>query len=131
MPMAGKYLLDTNIIIAIFKSDAAVIRQLRVAEEIFIPCIAIGELHYGALNSVKVQRNLNEVQAFAAIAQVLSCDQLSGEIYGQIKSELKAQGNPIPENDIWIAAIAKQHGLILVTRDQHFQKVDGLAIEIW
>jgi tRNA(fMet)-specific endonuclease VapC len=63
-----------------------------------------------------VQRNLREVQGFAAIAQVLPCDQLTAEIYGQVKSELKAKGNPIPENDLWIAAIARQYSLTLHPR---------------
>jgi tRNA(fMet)-specific endonuclease VapC len=129
--MAGKHLLDTNIIIAIFKRDANVLQQLGGADEIFIPAIAIGELYYGAHNSTQFQRNLREIQAFAAIAQVVPCDQLTAEIYGQVKSELKAKGNPIPENDLWIAAIARQYSLTLVTRDQHFQKIAGLPIEIW
>ena len=51
--------------------------------------------------------------------------------YGQIKNNLRAKGRPIPENDIWIAALAKQYGLTLVTRDGHFGEVDGLAIEAW
>ncbi len=129
--MAGKYLLDTNIIIAIFKRDAQVLQQLGGADEIFIPVIAIGELYYGAHNSAQVPRNLREIQAFAAVAQALVCDQLTAEIYGQVKSELKAKGNPIPENDVWIASIARQHSLTLVTRDQHFQKVSGLVVETW
>lgn len=129
--MAGKHLLDTNIIIAIFKRDANVIQQIGLAADTFVPAVAIGELFYGAHNSAHVKRNLREVQEFAAQAQVLNCDQLTAEVYGQIKTELKASGNPIPENDIWIAAIARQHGLILVTRDQHFQKVNGLTIESW
>lgn len=129
--MAGKYLLDTNIIIAIFKQDANVLQKLATATEIFVPITAIGELYYGARHSAQVQRNMNEVQAFAAQAQILGCDLLTAELYGQIKNDLKTQGFPIPENDLWIAAIARQHGLIVVTRDQHFQKVNGLTVESW
>lgn len=129
--MAGRYLLDTNIVIALFKQDAKVLQQLALAEEILIPTMVIGELFYGAHHSARVQRNLNEVQAFAALAPVLACDLMTAEVYGQIKNELKAKGNPIPENDIWIAATARQHGLTLVTRDLHFQKIDRLPIETW
>ncbi|MBN1284239.1 MAG: PIN domain-containing protein [Anaerolineae bacterium] len=50
---------------------------------------------------------------------------------GEIKNELQAKGRPIPENDIWIAAIAKQHDLTLATRDAHFGAVDGLQTETW
>lgn len=129
--MSGKFLLDTNIIIAIFKNDAKVIQRLRSAVEVFIPTVAIGELFYGAQHSPNVQKNLAEVQTFAAHSNVLPCDLLTAEMYGQVKNELKRKGNPIPENDIWIAAIAQQHGLTLVSRDQHFLQVSELLIEAW
>ena len=51
--------------------------------------------------------------------------------YGEIKESLRAKGRPIPENDIWIAAIAFQYQLSLVTRDQHFSEIKGLAIKTW
>jgi len=62
---------------------------------------------------------------------VLACDQATAREYGQIKARLRAKGRPLPENDIWIAAIARLHGLTLVTRDQHFREVEGLAWEAW
>jgi tRNA(fMet)-specific endonuclease VapC len=48
-----------------------------------------------------------------------------------LNQELRVKGQPIPENDIWVAAIALQHRLTLVTRDEHFKQVDGLAVETW
>ena len=51
--------------------------------------------------------------------------------YGTIKNELRRKGRPIPENDIWIAATAIEHALVLVTRDDHFRETDGLEIEAW
>lgn len=129
--MAGKHLLDTNIIIALFKRDASVLRHLSGTTETFVPIISIGELFFGAQHSAHVQRNLQEAQAFAAQSLILNCDLLTAETYGQIKNELKVLGSPIPENDIWIAAIARQHGLIVVSRDQHFHKVHGLSLESW
>ena len=51
--------------------------------------------------------------------------------YGEIKSALQAEGRLIPENDIWIAAIAQQHDLTLVTRDEHFKEVKHLKVEVW
>jgi tRNA(fMet)-specific endonuclease VapC len=61
----------------------------------------------------------------------LECDATTANYYGQIKKELKEKGNPIPENDIWIAAIAKQHELELVSRDKHFEKIDNLKVTKW
>jgi tRNA(fMet)-specific endonuclease VapC len=53
------------------------------------------------------------------------------QYYGAIKNHLRAKGRPIPENDIWIATAAKQHQLTLVTRDGHFQAIEGLLVEQW
>ncbi|RLB16513.1 MAG: VapC toxin family PIN domain ribonuclease, partial [Deltaproteobacteria bacterium] len=51
--------------------------------------------------------------------------------YAKIKNALREKGRPIPENDIWIAAIAVQYNLTLVSRDDHFKRIDGLHTEIW
>ena len=51
--------------------------------------------------------------------------------YGRLKNDLWAKGRPLPENDIWIAAVASHHNLILATRDRHFREVEGLAIAMW
>jgi len=48
-----------------------------------------------------------------------------------VRDRLRLKGRPIPENDIWIAAVALQHGLPLATRDDHFNEVDGLRVENW
>jgi len=48
-----------------------------------------------------------------------------------VKNALLAKGRPIPENDVWIAALARQHDLVLVTRDEHFAEVDGLTLARW
>jgi tRNA(fMet)-specific endonuclease VapC len=129
--MSGKHLLDTNIIIAIFRSDAKVIQQLASSPDTYVPVIALGELYFGAEHSSNVQRNLAQVRAFAAQSKVLLCDPATAEVYGQVKNELKLQGHPIPENDVWIAALAKQHGLTVVSRDQHFLQVTGLSVAVW
>ena len=54
----------------------------------------------------------------------------TASLYGTIKANLRKKGKPIPENDIWIAAIAMQHDLTLLTRDRHFEAVDGLRLKI-
>jgi len=54
---------------------------------------------------------------------------MTSQLYGMIKNELKSMGSPIPENDIWIAAMSMQHGLTLVSRDAHFHGIDGLQVE--
>jgi tRNA(fMet)-specific endonuclease VapC len=129
--MTGKVLLDTNIVIALFADEASVKQQLTIIGEIFIPSIVLGELYYGARKSARAEQNIARIDEFAAGNTVLLCDTTTARQYGVIKAQLRAKGKPIPENDIWIAAIAEQHQLTLVTRDSHFQHVDGLVIEQW
>jgi tRNA(fMet)-specific endonuclease VapC len=129
--MNGRYLLDTNIIIALFADEAVVKVSFRGAAEIFVPSIALGELYYGAHKSKRSIENLARIENFAQQSVVLSCNQEASRSYGKIKHQLRKKGRPIPENDIWIAAIALQHDLTLVTRDVHFQEVEGLKIEAW
>lgn len=97
----------------------------------FVPAIVLGELYYGAYKSTRVTENLLKIDEFATTGTILVSDKRTAREYGEIKSRLRAKGRPIPENDIWIAAIAKQHVLTLVTRDAHFGEVDGLAVEGW
>ncbi len=130
-PMSGRYLLDTNIIIALFADDTAVKEKLAGAEETFVPSIAIGELCYGARKSVRVQENLTRIDEFAASSVVLGCNGDTARRYGEIKNTLRMKGRPIPENDIWIAAIAFQHDLTLVTRDEHFNEIESLKVVTW
>ena len=129
--MNGRYLLDTNIVIAIFANDTKVIQPLQKAQEISIPSIVLGELFYGARNSLQITENLARIEAFYKTNVVLVCDAATAAIYGQVKAELKRMGTPIPENDIWIAAIASQYALTLVSRDKHFENIKNIQSERW
>lgn len=127
--MNGRFLLDTNIIIALFAEDPIVHKWIANAEEVFIPCISIGELYFGAYKSLKIQENRARIDEFASSNTVLVCNTETAKRYGDIKNRLKEKGQLIPENDIWIAAIAQQYALILVTKDAHFNIVEDLHIE--
>lgn len=129
--MSGRYLLDTSIIIALFADDASVKEQLVQGGEIFVPSIAVGELYYGAWKSARARENVARVDDFAAGNVVLECNSETARRYGEVKNALRAKGRPIPENDIWIAAIALQHDLTLVTRDTHFDGIAGLKMAVW
>ena len=129
--MAGRHLLDTNIVIALFKNDDSVRSKIANSAEVFVPPIVLGELFYGAKHAGDVARHMRQVQDFARASTVLLCDVSTAEVYGEIKHELKLKGRPIPENDIWVAAVAKQHGLTVVSRDRHFTEVGTLQLEQW
>lgn len=129
--MNGKYLLDTNIVIALFARESVVYQQLAKADEAFVPSIVIGELYFGAYKSGRINENIARIEEFASSNTILEVDSLTAREYGRIISSLRAKGKPIPENDIWIAATAIQYGLTLVTRDKHFEEVGQLVVEAW
>ncbi len=128
--MSGKALVDTNVVIALFAGDPNASRYLNKCSELFLCVPVLGELWYGALASTRVQENLHRVETFAKTVLVLPCDSGTTVCYGEIKLGLRRKGRPIPNNDIWIAAIASQHRLKVVSRDSHFTEVDGLDVEI-
>lgn len=131
MPPAGRYLLDTNILIALLAAEPSITTALRAAGMVFIPSIALGELFYGAENSGRPAQNTQAIVALSALAAVLPCGIDTARRYGQLKSYLKARGTPIPENDIWIAALAVEHELTLVTRDAHFGALPEVRTVAW
>jgi len=129
--MSGRLLLDTDIIIGLFAQDESVQERLAHASETFVPAIVLGELYYGARKSANAAANLAKIDKLAARAAVLACDADTAREYGRVKDQLRAKGRPVPENDIWIAAIALQHRLTLVSRDAHFAEIEGLSVERW
>jgi len=111
----GRFLPDTNIVIALLEGDATVLSNLDRASEVFIPAVVLGELFFGAAKLGRPSENTAKVERFAAGRAVVSCDLDVAREYGRLKQRLKEKGRPLPENDIWIAAAAKHHGMVLVT----------------
>jgi tRNA(fMet)-specific endonuclease VapC len=129
--MPGRYLFDTNAVIALFADDSDVLARLEAAQEVFVLIIVLGELHYGARRSGRVERNLARLVTFTTGSVMLNCDDITARYYGEIKDGLRRDGRPIPENDIWIAAVASQHNLTVLTRDTHLAGLPGVAVEGW
>ncbi len=129
--MAGSdRLLDTVIIVRYLNNDASITQKM-AGITVYVSAITVGELYWGAYNSGQVQSNLATINNFIPTVTVLDCDSDTANWYGQIKRQLRVKGRPIPENDTWIAATAMQYGLVLATRDAHFNEVDKLTIEMW
>jgi tRNA(fMet)-specific endonuclease VapC len=129
--MAGKRLLDTNVVIAILAHEDESIRRVSEAQEVYLSATVLGELEFGARNSGRVEENLGRIREFAGTVTVLQVDETTAEMYGAIRHVLRRAGQPIPDNDAWIAATAMQHDLTLVTRDAHFHAVEHVRIEHW
>jgi tRNA(fMet)-specific endonuclease VapC len=128
--MSGK-LLDSNAVIALQRGEASLLTLLKPDVEWYIPAVALGELYYGAYNSGRAADNLRALAEVEQKVAILGNDAVTAQLYGEIRHTLKVKGRPTPDNDIWIAATALQHGLILVTRDAHFNEVDRLPLESW
>jgi tRNA(fMet)-specific endonuclease VapC len=126
-----RFLLDTNVVIAIQKQDRSMTRRITPEMELYLPSIALGELFLGAHRSRRVHQNLLEAKLLARTYTVVPCNTGTAEAYGSLHAYLLNKGRPIPDNDIWIAAIAHQRGFTLITRDTHFQYIDFLSLLIW
>ncbi len=130
MPGPGDRLLDTSIVVDHLRGVSGVAERLEAIPTLYVSVVALGELYLGAKRSAKPDYNLGQIDEFAALCIVLPCDDGTARAYGSVKYTLQTQGTPIPENDIWIAATAIQHGLPLVTRDSHFTSVAGLSLDL-
>jgi tRNA(fMet)-specific endonuclease VapC len=128
--MSGNCLLDTNIIIALMDGDRKVRLQTK-SRSLYIPVIVIGELYYGAISSNRPQVSQKKLDAFLESITAIDCDSGTAWHFGHVKSQLRAKGRMIPDNDVWIAALSHQYDLTLVSRDQHFAEIDPLAWEQW
>jgi tRNA(fMet)-specific endonuclease VapC len=127
----NNYLLDTNIIIDLLKGQQSIADEINKSKQVYTPVFALGELYLGAENSNRKKYHINQITDFLKIAPVLNTSDNTAIIYGNIKSFLKRKGTPIPENDIWIAALAMEHKLPIVTRDNHFKNLPDIKMIVW
>jgi tRNA(fMet)-specific endonuclease VapC len=127
----GRYLLDTNIVTALNRGEIAVQERIAAASEIKLPSIVLGELYHGAFNSPHAIETVRQIDLIAANYSILFVDVSTARHYGEIKTQLRREGRPIPENDLWIAALGKQTSATIATRDQHFLNIPGVNTEVW
>ena len=131
MNTAGSVLLDTNVVVAHFRNDPGLTARLGATLAVYVPWVVLGELHYGALRAQRREAQQALIRDFLQTGILLLPDENTSERYGQVKAELAVMGRLIPDNDIWIAAMARQFDLPLVTRDEHFAAVPGLTTLAW
>jgi predicted nucleic acid-binding protein len=124
-------MLDTNALSAWADADRGLLRVLPKDRLWRLPVVALGEFLFGIRRSrerAKLERWIVEVKTTCVL---VSIDADTADHYADIREELRAAATPIPENDIWIAALSRQHQLALATRDGHFDKVRGLTRVAW
>ena len=131
MNAPGSVLLDTNVVVAYFRGEQALHSRFAGAVPLHLPWVVLGELYYGAQRAKRRQEQLAHILDLLTYAVVLFPDHDTTSVYGQVKAELAQTGKPIPDNDLWIAAMARQHALPLATRDAHFAQVPGVETLSW
>ena len=120
-------LVDTSVVVDLFEGDQTVAMVLGQYTPVYVPVVVLAELLSGARRSQRVAENVERIEVFAAKNQVLPCDSTTADHYADIANQLRARGKPIPQNDMWIAAVARQHGLPVASRDGHFDEVEALV----
>ncbi len=129
------YLLDTNHasgLMAGAEPLSSLVRQAQAAGDSFgLSITVLGELYYAVFASRRQEENLQRLHALAASLPLWPFDESAAETFGRIRAEQRVIGRPIPPLDVQIAAVARVHGLVLLTADRHFQFVVGLTVENW
>lgn len=125
--MNGK-LIDTNVIIRYIKNEGN-FDDIFEKENLYFTSVTLGELLFGAESSQRKKENARIYSDFCSELEEIKIDSSIAPYYAKIKSQLKKDGRPIPENDIWIAAAAMAYGLTVVTADKHFSFIAGITVE--
>ncbi|MGB6877153.1 MAG: type II toxin-antitoxin system VapC family toxin [Candidatus Acidiferrales bacterium] len=124
-------ILDTNALSAAAEEHPGVIKILAGAQHLALPVVAIGEYRYGIAQSRHRARYRSWLDGLIRDCRVLEITEETTHHYAAINVELKQTGKPIPTNDLWIAALSRQHDLPVLSRDRHFDAISGIHRLDW
>ena len=124
-------ILDTNALSAWCDDDRALLAVLPSDRPLYLTVIVLGEYRFGikAARDRAVREEWLDQMEMAL--PVLDADNMTARHYGEVREELRKARTPIPENDVWIAALSRQHQLPVLTRDAHFDNVSDLVRVSW
>jgi len=120
--------LDTNRLTDLFQGDRELADRLAECDQVWLPLMVLGEIQAGFLGGTQQHRNELLLRSFLIqpTVGILAPARDTADHYARLFVQLKRAGTPIPDNDLWIAALALQHDLILITRDRHFEFIPQL-----
>jgi tRNA(fMet)-specific endonuclease VapC len=120
--------VDTNRLTDLFQGDAQLAEQMGTCEEVWIPLMALAEIKAGFYGGDRLNRNEALLRSLLArdTVGILFPGRETAEHYARLFVQLKRAGTPVPDNDLWIAALALEHDLMLITRDRHFKRIPQL-----
>ncbi len=124
-------ILDTNALSAVADNEPAAVRIFSRASSVELPVIVLGEYRFGVAHSRRRNEYEKWLDELIAAIRVLPVDQETSGRYAEIRAELKSSGRPIPSNDLWIAALCRQHRSPLMSQDRHFDAVLNLKRIGW
>ena len=124
-------ILDTNALSAVADDDRDVIAILARAELLALPVIVLGEYRHGIARSRNRASYEKWLAGLLQDCMVLDVNEPTSHHYAEIVLKLNRAGKPIPTNDLWIAALCRQHSLPLLSRDRHFDGVEGIKRVGW
>jgi len=124
-------IIDTNALSAFFDADPGAVRLFERADDIAVPVIVLGEYRFGLLGSRKRRAREEVLEQLIRSARVLEVTDATSRHYASIRHDLKTAGTPIPVNDTWIAALAREHTLPILSNDAHFDVVRDVRRTSW
>ena len=126
--MALRIALDSNRCSDFFRPTSDAVLVVQTSDEVWLPFVVLGELRAGFLRGDKPRQNERDLIDFlmSPRVSVLLADESTTHVYAELHADCRRRGTPIPTNDLWIAALVRQHGLALYSRDAHFEKIPGL-----
>lgn len=121
-------LLDTNAYTAFMLGEAPVVEVIAHADRLYLNAVVLGELLGGFAAGKREAKNRSELARFldSPRVEMLPVTALTADSYALVYASLRRKGQPIPTNDLWIAASALEHGAAVLTRDAHFAQIDSL-----
>ncbi len=122
--------LDTNAYTGLLAGSQDVLDTIAAADTLYMSIFVLGELYAGFAGGTREQENWEILNRFLLkpTVKILNATGETADVFGTLKSRLKAAGTPLPISDVWIAAHAIETGSIMVTFDKHFNKVPGLRL---
>lgn len=124
-------ILDTNGLSAFAEGESTLEPILRKAAQIAVPVVVLGEYWYGISQSRDRAQYEKWLAEYLPKFRILDVDERTAISYSLVRTELRRAGTPIPSNDVWIAALCRQHSLPLLSRDRHFDAVSGITRLTW
>ncbi len=119
-------ILDTNALSAWAEGYAGVEAPLRSADRLVVPSVVLGEYYFGIRQSRHRRRYEDWLTRHLPLTEIATVTSGTADVYADIRLELKQQGTPIPPNDAWVAALARQHALAVLSNDSHFDAVERI-----